>query len=60
MIMAAQGAFSNTRAGRQWLAPILREQPYNRHFKWDRRAKDLIQVQELVLADIGVWGGWNV
>lgn len=58
MIQAAQDAFASTN-GKLWLAPILRAQPYNRHFKWDRGAKDLIQVQELVLADIGVWSGWN-
>jgi phosphoglycolate phosphatase-like HAD superfamily hydrolase len=58
MIQAAQHAFRNSRA-RQWLLPILREQPYNGTFKWDRRAKDLREVLEMVLADIRVWRGWN-
>jgi hypothetical protein len=58
MIQAAQHAFRNSRA-QQWLTPILREQPYNGTFKWDRRASDLRQVLEMVLADIGVWSGYN-
>jgi hypothetical protein len=58
MIQAAQHAFRNSQA-RQWLVPILREQPYNGTFQWDRRAKDLRQVLEMVLSDIGVWRGWN-
>jgi hypothetical protein len=58
MITASNLAFQHEEA-RTWLAPILREQPYNRHFNWARRANDLIQVEELVLADIGVWSGWN-
>lgn len=60
MITAAQAAFANTRAGRLWLSPILREQPYNGTFKWDRRATDLREVLDMVLSDIGVWRGWNV
>lgn len=59
MILAAKSAFANTRAGRQWLAPIIREQPYNGTFKWDRRARDMREVLEMVLSDIGVWRGWN-
>jgi hypothetical protein len=58
MIRAAEEAFYSS-VNRKWLAPILREQPYNRHFNWPRRASDLIQVEELVLADIRVWSGWN-
>ncbi len=58
MIQAAQHAFRNSQA-RQWLVPILREQPYNGTFRWDRRARDLREVLEMVLADIGVWRGWN-
>lgn len=59
MILAAKSAFKDTRAGRQWLAPIIREQPYNGTFVWDRRASDLREVLEMVLSDIGVWRGWN-
>lgn len=59
MIQAAQRAFARKGPG-AWLVPILREQPYNGTFKWDRRAKDLREVLEMVLADIGVWRGWNV
>lgn len=59
MINAAQAAFRGS-VNRQWLMPILRDQPYNRHFYWDRRAKDLRQVADMVLADIGVWRGINV
>jgi hypothetical protein len=58
MIQAAERAFYGS-VNRKWLVPILREQPYNGTFKWDRRASDMREVLELVLADIGVWRGWN-
>jgi hypothetical protein len=60
MIEAAQTAIEDQLPNdRRWVVPILREQPYNGTFRWDRRAADLREVLEMVLADIGVWRGWN-
>lgn len=56
MIRAAQNAFHGS-VNRKWLVPILRDQPYNRHFQWDRRAFDLRDVADMVLTDIGIWRG---
>jgi len=60
MIIAAEYAATGQQGypGRQ-VTPILREQPYNGTFAWDRRAKDLRQVLEMVMADLGVWRGYN-
>lgn len=58
MIAAATRAFESTN-GKLWLSPILREQPYNQHFIYPRRAADLREVWELVRADINTWRGWN-
>lgn len=57
MIEAAASVFT-TSGGYKMVAPIIREQPYNKHFRWDRRAVDLSEVRELVMADIRVWRGW--
>lgn len=58
MITAARNAFYSS-VNSKWIAPILREQPYNRTFKYDRRATDLLQAWELVVADIEAWRLWN-
>lgn len=58
MIAAAQEVFTSPR-GYPWVAPILREQPYNHQFTYPRRASDLREVWELVTADVRTWRGWN-
>ncbi len=58
MIQAAMSAAVGTPAER-WNAPILREQPYNGKFNYGRRAKDLLEVWELVVADVDTWKGYN-
>lgn len=58
MIRAAQGAFHDS-LNRNWLVPILRDQPYNRHFDWERRAMDLRDVASMVLTDINSWKAHN-
>lgn len=37
------------------LIPILRDQPYNRHFDWPRRAMDLRSVRARVAEDVRRW-----
>lgn len=54
MIVAAQSANLP-----HFMQPILREQPYNQHFKYDKRAADLREVAERVRTDISVWRGWD-
>ncbi len=44
---------------RRWVAPILREQPYNGHFTWARRAENMYVLRDLVISDIKCWKGWN-
>lgn len=57
MVQAAVEVFGAPR--HQWVTPILREQPYNHQFIYPRRAKDLVEVWELVSADVNTWRGWN-
>lgn len=60
MIRAAQSAFAGLEGpGNHWVAPIIREQPYNQQYIYPRRAADLTEVSELVMADIRTWRGWN-
>ena len=44
-------------AARIWSADrvILRDQPYNQHFPWPRRAFDLQSMRQAVLTDIKLW-----
>jgi hypothetical protein len=34
---------------------ILRDQPYNQHMPWPRRAYDLTQMRTMILNDINIW-----
>lgn len=60
MILAAAGAaVQHAPRAHGWVAPILREQPYNGKFQYSRRAKDLLEAWELINADVNTWRGWN-
>lgn len=59
MIEAAKRAMEHELSTAKIVAPILREQPYNGTFVYPRRARDLQEVWELVLADINTWKGWQ-
>jgi hypothetical protein len=42
-----------------FVAPILRDQPYNRHVEYPRRATSCDEIMEFVMTDLNLWRAWQ-